>query len=106
MWDNLLAYIFTSKIDIWTVYFVKIHVAIHIVTGLYIACLLAAIQMSAGSTDLSSIEVRTGTVTYDPDGGDFYTRRITLKNTGKESINSLNDVVSLYVCFIRYLLTT
>ena len=62
--------------------------------------LLAAVCQ--GNTDLSGIQVRYGTVTYDPDGADQYVGKVTIINSGSADIDTGSQPVTINVCFIRY----
>ncbi|XP_067928244.1 beta-hexosaminidase-like [Watersipora subatra] len=53
------------------------------------------------STDLSSIQVRYGTVTYSTTGEDSYISNVTLTNVGTVDIDTGSTAVSIYACFIR-----
>lgn len=60
------------------------------------------IELCRGDADLRPIEARIGTLSYSLDGIDEYTANLTLVNTGKVDIDTDNEDVSLYICFIRY----
>ena len=70
-------------------------------------CVLAALLAGTceGNADLSSIQVRYGTVTYDPNGKDLYISNVTLINSGTTGIDTGLQPVTIFTCFIRYVIS-